>query len=99
MKWPFTGPEGYDVHDPKWYDTMREQDLKHCAKRHQNDRKRKMKCDERAPQNFKQDTGLTVQGVAHNRVVGIILPFSHKPNNPGKGEPVTMSRMKKAINN
>jgi hypothetical protein len=78
---------------------MREQDLKYCAKKYQNDKKRKMKCDERATQNFKHDTGLTFQGVAHNRVVSIILPSGRKPNNPGKGNRINMSRMKKAIKN
>jgi hypothetical protein len=58
MKWPFTGPEGYDIHDPKWYDTLREQDLNIVLKSIKTIEKEKMKCDERTPQNFKHDTGL-----------------------------------------
>jgi hypothetical protein len=37
--------------------------------------------------DYRHDTGLTVQGVPHNRVVGIILPRDKEPNKPSNGTP------------
>lgn len=81
--WPFTGPEGLLA---KWYKDIADKDRRNCDKAHGNNEKAKQKCYSVVTKHFDDDTGLTVQGVAHNRVVGIILA-GEEPHSAGGGKP------------
>jgi hypothetical protein len=51
------------------------------------DERVKKSCIARKTKHYNDDTGLTVQGVPHNRVVGITLPRGEIPNKPSPERP------------
>jgi hypothetical protein len=89
--WPFKGPEGFD---DEWYELLRTKDMKACEdaygdpqqqKEYGLDPKNISACYNTATKSYKDDTGLTVQGVPHNRVVGILLEKGSPPPNTASG--------------
>lgn len=78
LEWPFTGPEGYVA---SWYADRAAEDEKRCGQ--EKDEKAKEGCGA-ITKHYDQDTGLTVQGVAHNRVVGIIQQIGTKPESANR---------------
>lgn len=84
LKWPFTDPEGYlDL----WYQKATEDEKRECDKEYGDKKADRDNCYTGVTKHYDEDTGLTVQGVAHNRVVAIILPRDLKPGNAGHGRP------------
>jgi hypothetical protein len=66
VRWPFTGPQGYL---PEWYPDRTGNDKPHAGK----------KGYEYIVRNYHDDQALTVKGVPHNFVLGLILPESEYP--------------------
>jgi hypothetical protein len=56
------------------------------------DPKNKDRCYETITKSYKYDTGLTVQGVSHNRVVGILLEEGSGPPNSASGSSASDSK-------
>jgi hypothetical protein len=75
IMWPFTGPEGYS---PEWYPNPN-------PSRSSLPQKGKPGYDY-IERSFWDDQGLTVKGVPHNWVIGLILPEGDKPRQPKEEE-------------
>jgi len=75
--WPFTGPEGYD---PKWYSGRSM--LPVFANHH----KTEYRDAKQGSEGYKCDLGLTVMGLPHNTVVGIILEEPAEPRSSSQLE-------------
>jgi len=88
--WQFTGPEGYPPF-PGWYELKAKEDRETCDKFPEK-YKFKKDCYNAVTKSFEEDPDLTVQGVAHNHVVGIILAvgmpkergYKVRPDDQGK---------------
>jgi hypothetical protein len=71
LKWPFTGSEGYHA---DWYPNP----IHSNAQQDIRMRKEGHKYINRA---YQDDEGLTIQGIPHNWVIGVIRPEGHQPEN------------------
>lgn len=79
LDWPFTGPEGIDE---AHYATLAAQDTTRCQG--VEDPRARTDCERSITKHYKHDDGLTVRGVPHNRLVGIILVDGESPD-PASG--------------
>ena len=90
-QWPITAPEGYDDADPaapayRWYEKAAKRDREQCEKKIK-ERKTTEKCYKAVTKHYNEDNGLTVKGLPHNRVVGIIHRPGHKPRSADRDNP------------